>query len=158
MTAAIDELAANVGRAQMAVGDTQGAIATFQARLASANGSGYTVLSAVMTSGIGEAHLLEHHPAQAVAWLQRARAILAGVDATARLSVAIDIQRSLGRALRDDHRLDEALATFRETLALLDRMREDSLLTESTTASVIASRRDLFTETADLLMDMLKIV
>lgn len=149
-----DEISANMGRAQIAVGDPEGAIETFQRVLDRSGASGYTLLSAVLTAGIGEAYAAMGRTGEAIDQLERSRSIIAGLGATTHLNNAIEVEKHLGRALRRAGRTEEALSTYREAVAMLDRMRNAAVAGESTTASVIASRNDIVTETADLLVDL----
>jgi len=64
------------------------------------------------------------------------------------------ISRLLAQVQRAIGRPEEALSSYRQTIATVERLRSGAVPTESARASVIAARRSLFIETADLLFDL----
>ncbi|HEU4386172.1 MAG TPA: CHAT domain-containing protein [Blastocatellia bacterium] len=89
-------------------------------------------------------------------------------EALASLSQAISVFRQLGdlpedelNALADVARIQriekhdqEALATYRQAMKLVERLRSQTIPTETSRASILSRRRDLFVGAVDLLMEL----
>jgi CHAT domain-containing protein/Tfp pilus assembly protein PilF len=148
------EIRVNIGVAQLDAKQFSDGLATFHGVLEHPLAKENPALHAVGFAGIGQAYASMGRLDEGLDYMRRSRSLFAELGPAAHLSLVIVLEHRLGEALRAAGRTEEALSTYRSAVALVDRMRAGAGLGASTTASVIASRNEIVTETADLLIEM----
>ena len=139
----------SIANAYSESGNARKALELFTSALEPIRKLGNGSVESNLLSGIGASlHELGRN-SEALEYLTGALALLrqsgGSLDNESQSEVLLaDIQRSLGRN-------EEALASYRRALAIVERIRSRSVPTETSRASVVASRRGMFVKTIDLL-------
>ena len=145
------ELLANMGLMYVRQQAYRKAIAVLAPEIAAARAVGGES-EALMLTMIGASHLALGEWDAAAHSLTRARDLYRQFDDVAQRSWFVDVL--YGRLERARGRDDAALASYRDALAAIDRVRLGAVRTEIDRASVLATRREAFVETVDLLVSM----
>jgi CHAT domain-containing protein/Tfp pilus assembly protein PilF len=146
------ELLNDTANAYASLGDHQKAIELLKQALDLAHSDGNRRMEAInLTNLANQLYKLERLP-EALESAMRALELLHRTGDFPEVEwqtnqLLAQVQRALGRP-------EEALSSYRQTIAIVERLRSGAVPTEDSRGSVIAARRSSFIETVDLLFDL----
>lgn len=143
------EIHGNVAEAYLESGDLASAERHNRAALDLARALGARLAEAIWVGNVAMTELAAGRPSDALATLDEAFARFQAIGPTPEKEWVLHLTRA--RAYRTLGRPDEALAAYGDSIGTIERLRAGAVATETSRASVIATRRDPFVEHVDLL-------